>query len=99
MHAHSVEVDLVALEDDTLVCVEVKTALGDSRDPRYRPGRRVDRKRIERQRRAARFLAERLSTPVRYRRFDLIEVWVDGERKRSRIELHRDLMRPFDFES
>ena len=100
------EIDLVARDGDELVCVEVKTGrlpvLPRTRtsvpsrrtELRWRPGGRLDRRRLERQRRAARWLARTLGGGCgRRARVDLIEVLV---RPRGRVELvhHRDLAAP-----
>jgi Holliday junction resolvase-like predicted endonuclease len=97
VRAGAIEVDLVALDRGALVCAEVKTCrgeLGEWIDPLRRPGRRVDRDRIERQLCAARFLAPRLGARVASTRVDLIEVWIDASRKRVACVVHQDLRRP-----
>jgi Holliday junction resolvase-like predicted endonuclease len=81
VRARGVEVDLVALAGDVLVCVEVKTAAaapGTRRDPRTRPGRRLDRERVARQLAAGRELARHVrGVRVRGIRVDLVEVWIE----------------------
>ena len=98
------EVDVVALRAGVLACVEVKAARVAGRratlespwspapaDLRWRPARRVDRRRLARQRRACRWLAGRLGAAVA--RVDVIEVWVP--RGLAPVVLHHpDVRRP-----
>jgi len=88
------EVDVVALDDCELVCVEVKSArVADVRVPQraeFRPGRHFDAARMGRQRRAAIELARELAMPGRGR-VDLLEVVLDGHTGRAQCTLHRDM--------
>ena len=82
------ELDLVVRDGDALACVEVKTG---RRGPRFTPGDRVDRRRLERLHRAARILAVRSGRPVRV---DLVEVQLTDGSRRPTIVHHRDLCAP-----
>jgi len=90
------EIDVVARLRDDLLCVEVK-GMRTAREPdelRYRPGGRLDRERLQAQRRAGRWLARRLEHgKLQGGRVDLCEVFVrpDGA---VLIEYHRDLREP-----
>ena len=99
------EIDLVARRAGNLVCVEVKSARsaalprpkgGEGRlDLRWRPGLRLDRRRLERQRRAGRYLARHLvHGPCQGGRVDLIEVFLTPGSGRVRVIHHADLERP-----
>ena len=79
------ELDVVALLDSTLVAVEVKTGRVPEGTPRWTPGERLDPTTLERQRRAAAWLARR-TTGAWTSRVDLVEVRLVGAR--SRLELH-----------
>lgn len=89
------QVDLVLREGRDLVCAEVKTSqtqrMEDISSARYRPGHRCDRRRLARQRRVCRGLAERYGGRARV---DLIEVWIERGSGRWSGSLHRDLRAP-----
>ena len=89
------QVDLVLREGQDLVCAEVKTSgtgcLEELSSARFRPGRRCDRRRLARQRRVCRALAERYGGRARV---DLIEVWIERGSGRWSGCLHRDLRAP-----
>jgi len=86
-------VDLVAAEAGALVAVEVKTG---TIGPRFRPGMRVDERRVRRLRRAARELARGAVGDVRSTRVDLVEVRLGPGGRLAGIAHLRDLRRaPF----
>ena len=89
LRAPGIEVDLVAEDGGTLVCVEVKTGRAG---PRYRPGARLDARTLGRLRAAARALARRRGCSRA--RVDLVEVLL--EPRGPRLVHHRDLARPLD---
>jgi putative endonuclease len=106
IEAVGVEIDIVALDRRSIVCVEVKTGRleplprprGDhdaiaAAQMRWRPGRRCDASRIVRLQRAARALA-RSGPDRRSGRVDLIEVFLPLATRRPRIVHHVDLRRP-----
>lgn len=79
------ELDIVAWDGDELVAVEVKASRVRSLEGlRYRPGQRLDARRLRAQRRAIRGLARRLGggAPARV---DLIEVYVIGPLRRIHV--------------
>jgi putative endonuclease len=83
--AAGAEVDLVALDGETLVFVEVKTRMGGSRGT---PQEAVDQRKQERIRRAGAIFAARNRAHGRSIRFDVIAV--TGEGKARRFEIVRD---------
>ncbi|MCC6407115.1 MAG: YraN family protein [Planctomycetes bacterium] len=93
-----VEVDLVVRDARAVACVEVKTstARAPGEAVRWRPAHRVDRRRIERQRRAAVALARLLPRGEPRVRCDVVEVWIDRRGKRFSLEWHRGVERPLD---
>lgn len=92
------EIDLVAAMGGELVCVEVKTGRrrgSAASGLRFRPGVRLDARRLARHRRAGRWLAGRLGGPrLRGGRVDLVEVLVHGSPVRWEVIHHRDVERP-----
>lgn len=94
------ELDLVARDGPCLVCVEVKTGRlrrepgGGGLDLRWRPGLRLDRRTLERIRRAAHRLGSAGRVGADRTRVDLVEVLVDPERGEHRLLHHRDLRLP-----
>ena len=100
------EIDVVARDGSELVCVEVKTGRpvplprlrGVSpsvpSSPTWRPGCHFDRRSLERQRRAGRWLASRMEKgSLGGGRVDLIEVVVRGARKNAPEILHHPRLR------
>ncbi len=95
------EIDVLARDGATTVCVEVKSGRvsavlrrkGEPRtlDLRWRPGLRVDRSRLARLRRCARALAR---TDRRPARADLIEVLLDAEAMRWHVIHHQHPREP-----
>jgi putative endonuclease len=95
------EIDVLARDGATTVCVEVKSGRvsavlrrkGEPRtlDLRWRPGLRVDRARLARLRRCARALVR---TDRRAGRADLVEVLLDSEAMRWHVIHHQDLRNP-----
>ena len=73
LRTSAAEVDLLFLEGRELVCVEVKTG---RRGPRFRPGMRVDARRLDRLWEAARLLGRRYG---RKARVDVAEVLTGTE--------------------
>ena len=97
------ELDLVCAVAGQVVCVEVKTARipirGGPEARRWRPGERLDARRLARQRRSARRLA---GTSGRAHgeglpagRVDLFEVWIPA-RGPVQFHHHADLRRPLE---
>jgi len=97
------EVDVLVRRPGILACVEVKTARVAELEralerPAFRPGRRLNARRLRRQGRAARYLAARLRTPdgrPPRARVDLVEVWVEAASGRVRL-IHHPGLRALD---
>jgi len=86
------EIDLLAVRGGRTACVEVKTGRGPVPEAgpcgsRWRPGHRLDARRLRRLARAARSLAGPRG------RVDLVEVVADA-RAGLAVTWHRDLRRP-----
>lgn len=94
------EIDVLAREGGTIVCVEVKSGRvtapprpkGEARQlgMRWRPGLRVDHARLERLHRCARSLA-------RDARVDIVEALLDTRASRWVVLHHIDARRPIEF--
>jgi putative endonuclease len=83
--AAGAEIDLVALDDSTLVFVEVKFRIGSAFGT---PIEAVDGEKRERIRRAARVFAERRGVPDLPARFDVVAL--SGAGRFCRLELIKD---------
>lgn len=95
------EIDVLARDRSTLVCIEVKSGRiaplprrrGDQRtlDLRWRPGLRLDRAQLARLHRSARAISRQTGQPARV---DLVEVLLDVEARRWIVLHHPDRRRP-----
>ena len=83
--AAGAEIDLVAMDGETLVFVEVKTRFDDGAGT---PQEAIDRRKEEHMRRAAEAFAARYRAGDRAMRFDVVAI--TGEGTRRRLELLRD---------
>jgi putative endonuclease len=83
--AAGAEIDLIAMEGETLVFVEVKTRSGDGAGA---PVDAVDARKQERMRRAAEVFAARTRAGERLMRFDVVAI-TSGERN-MKLELLKD---------
>jgi len=83
--AAGAEIDLVAMDGETLVFVEVKTRFGDEAGT---PQEAIDSRKEEHMRRAAEAFAARYRAGDRAMRFDVVAI--SGEGRSRRLELLRD---------
>jgi putative endonuclease len=79
------EIDLMAMEGDTIVFVEVKTMSGIGGGE---PADAVDRRKQERMRRAAEAFVARRRVPDREMRFDVVAITFDD--RKMNLELIKD---------
>ena len=92
--APGAELDIVAWDGKVLVAVEVKAArVAERVGSRFRPGKRLDHRRLSRQHRALTQLARQLAGPCDHR-VDLVELYLVAGIRRPQLVHLRDRQRP-----